>query len=255
MCVRRNEARLLATVGVLVVWLAAPAAAVDGVLEINQASVKAAGGFPFVISQTGSYRLTGNLDVTDVTARPPGMAPENTTAIRVQADNVTIDLNGFTIKGPCMLPAMTPPCSPTGSGRGIDGTFNKVGVTVVNGTVRGMGNDGLNVPNQGLVERVHAFSNGASGITATTVTNCQADSNNASGVNGSRTVTNCAATGNGQNGINSDVVTSCNATSNQSVGIVANLATGCVASGNGVFTISANGIKGQNLCDNSPCPP
>jgi hypothetical protein len=38
--------------------------AVDGVIEINQASVLANGGFPVTLSEAGSYHLTSNLDVT-----------------------------------------------------------------------------------------------------------------------------------------------------------------------------------------------
>ena len=37
--------------------------AVDGVTLINQSTVMAAGGFPYVISQPGSYKLAGNLMV------------------------------------------------------------------------------------------------------------------------------------------------------------------------------------------------
>ena len=64
--------------------------AADGVTEINQASVEAAGGFPYVISEPGSYTLSGNLTVPD----------ENTNAIEVEAPDVTVDLNGFAIIGP-----------------------------------------------------------------------------------------------------------------------------------------------------------
>ena len=63
--------------------------AVDGVVLINQASVMAAGGFPYVITQSGSYRLSGNLTV-----------PSGVDGIDINADNVTLDLNGFSIVGP-----------------------------------------------------------------------------------------------------------------------------------------------------------
>jgi hypothetical protein len=42
----------------------APAFAVDGVVLINQSTVMAAGGFPYKITQPGSYKLSGNLAVT-----------------------------------------------------------------------------------------------------------------------------------------------------------------------------------------------
>jgi len=60
------------------------ASASDGVLEINQASVSA---FPYVISQSGSYVLTGDLAVSNF----------GTSAIRIDVDDVTLDLNGFRI--------------------------------------------------------------------------------------------------------------------------------------------------------------
>lgn len=76
--------------------LAAPAAAVDGVIEINQARALAGGvspgdaaGFPVTVSQPGSYRLTGDLT-----------APVGLNGILVQAPDVTIDLNGFRVVGP-----------------------------------------------------------------------------------------------------------------------------------------------------------
>jgi len=47
-----------------VLGFAASAGAVDGTIEINQAKVLAAGGFPYLIGTSGSYRLTGNLTVS-----------------------------------------------------------------------------------------------------------------------------------------------------------------------------------------------
>ena len=65
---------------------AIPAFGVDGVTLINQSAVLAAGGFPYTISQPGSYRLSGNL-----------AAPLDAAAVVINASNVTLDLNGFTI--------------------------------------------------------------------------------------------------------------------------------------------------------------
>lgn len=67
--------------------------AVDGVVLIDQnralaGSVTAGDtpGFPISITQPGSYRLSGNLT-----------APANTSAINITANNVALDLNGFTV--------------------------------------------------------------------------------------------------------------------------------------------------------------
>src|SRR6185437_2583451 len=48
----------------IAVLLSISAFAVDGVVLINQNTVIAAGGFPYHITQAGSYRLTSNLVVT-----------------------------------------------------------------------------------------------------------------------------------------------------------------------------------------------
>jgi hypothetical protein len=56
------------------------------VVLIDQAVVKAAGGFPYKITRPGSYRLTGHLTVA---------ATSN--GLMIDAPNVLVDLNGFTI--------------------------------------------------------------------------------------------------------------------------------------------------------------
>ncbi len=79
----------------LALVLARPAFAVDGVIEINQARATAGSvtagdtpGFPVSINATGSYRLTGDLNV-----------PAGLDGIDVNSDDVTLDLNGFNIVG------------------------------------------------------------------------------------------------------------------------------------------------------------
>src|ERR1700687_4297212 len=167
-------------VGALVLAVTAPGFAVDGVIEITQARAKAGGvtpsdtpRFPVTLDHSGSYRLTGNLDVTDASARPSGVGAENTTAIQVTADNVTIDLNGFTIKGPsvCQTVGLCSTCTFTGSCLSLIGTtgvgivsFNNTNIAVVNGTVQGMGADGICVIGSARIEGVSAIGNGGSGI-------------------------------------------------------------------------------------------
>jgi hypothetical protein len=155
--------------------------AVDGVTLINQSTLNAAGG-TYTITQAGSYKLSGNLQVKD----------ENTTAILITADNVTIDLNGFSILGPTVCVG-TPvaSCSPTGTGNGVDGgTQNSI--TVVNGNVRGMGHSGIFLGGNssygvflggygGYVEKVHADSNGVNGITVGTGGTVSGNTTNSNG--------------------------------------------------------------------------
>src|SRR5438093_8400021 len=99
------------TICILTILVAAavPVYALDGVVLINQNAALAGNvtpgdtpGFPVTISVTGSYKLSGNLTVPDA----------NTTAILINADDVTIDLNGFSIIGPTVCGELS---CPTGS--------------------------------------------------------------------------------------------------------------------------------------------
>ena len=137
--------------------------AVDGVVLIDQNRALAgnvtpgdAAGFPVTISVSGSYRLSGNLTVPDI----------NTSAILVTADNVTIDLNGFSIIGPVVCSGFPATCNQTGTGFGIDARQPPLtNLTIANGTVRGMGSDGIAIIGQsGSIEKVHAHSNGGNGL-------------------------------------------------------------------------------------------
>ena len=90
---------ICALVAVALGSLIAPrtALAVDGQIAITQARAMAGGvtpgdapGFPVSINLPGSYVLSSGLTVPDA----------NTTAIEINADHVTVDLNGFAILGP-----------------------------------------------------------------------------------------------------------------------------------------------------------
>ena len=79
----------------LAMALAAPSAlAVDGAVLINQSTVTAAGGFPYIISQPGSYKLSGNLTMNTTSN---GNHNGVDIAIGISSSRVTLDLNGFTI--------------------------------------------------------------------------------------------------------------------------------------------------------------
>jgi hypothetical protein len=173
----------------LTLFLAPLAHATDGVIEISQAKVLAAGGhFPYVISTPGSYRLTSNLDVT---ADTMNMATaQNRTAIRINVLPVTIDLNGFTILGPtsCTGSGGSLSCSPTGTGSGIEASGAAAlgpGIVIRNGIIQGMGGGGVSLvmTTTALVERVIVISNGGSGISSGgRVESCEALRNNGAGI-------------------------------------------------------------------------
>jgi len=144
--------------------------AVDGVIEINQPRALAGGvtsgddpGFPVIISESGSYRLTGNLTV------------ENGDGIVIFVDNVTVDFNGFSIIG-----------VGSGSRIGVLCSHYYQNITLVNGSVCSMGSDGIWLSGgHGLVEKIHAVNNGGIGINvsvASIVSSCVAYGNSSYGI-------------------------------------------------------------------------
>lgn len=145
----RHPGLMLGTILVGLLTQPGAAMAVDGVIEINQASALAGDitggdspGFPVTLDTAGSYRLTGNLSVAD----------PDTHAIEVTDDSVSIDLNGFRILGP----------GSAGSGVGV--LSSDESTTVRNGTIVDMGDDGLRLANRAVVLGVTATSNGGDGI-------------------------------------------------------------------------------------------
>jgi hypothetical protein len=121
----------------------------------------------YIIIQRGSYYLTGDVSVTDV----------NKHGIRVDADNVTIDLMGYALAGP------DEPNS-TAYGISMNGRTN---VEIRNGTIRHFGTYGIYEASGGAenhrIINVRSAFNGEGGIV----------------LNGaSHLVTRCTASGNGQ---------------------------------------------------------
>lgn len=110
--------------------------------------------FLMVINEPGTYRLGANVVVADA----------HTTAIEINADDVTVDLNGFSIYGPgsCTQPPVS--CSLVGTGNGIH-ALGREKIVVKNGGVHGMGNVGIYLKSDsGQVESVHVSGNGNGGI-------------------------------------------------------------------------------------------
>ena len=260
---------------------AAPALAVDGVIEINQARALAGGitagdspGFPVTISVPGSYRLTSHLDVTG------SPAPENRSAIQIAASFVSIDLNGFSLVGPtvCSGSPVTS-CSPSGTGSGIQ-AFSANFVRIVEGIVRGFGGTGIVIGN-GTIERVQAYGNGGSGIHLSfggSVSDSAALGNGEFGITGFGVLVDASrALENGASGISGQpaIVRDCEAVHNGGVGIWvvgglamdnvsrANLSSGIEAQqGGGVArnaiagaaTLSSGVQLAPNLCNSVLCP-
>ncbi len=204
-----------------------PSHTADGAVSIDQNSVQSGGvtpddtpGFPVTISQSGSYRLAGNLNVNDL----------NTTAIQITADFVTLDLNGFSIVGPAVCTTGTSTtCPAAGTGVGVlagtgQGPVPR-GVRIRNGSVRGMGLIGIELTGSvSVVERVTVDSNAGGGMIV------------------AGAVIQSAATQNGSFGIVADTVRDSTAQENSGDGIIlghnGGVATGNVSALNGGFGLA-----------------
>lgn len=127
-------------------------------------------GFPITICQPGSYRLIENIEV-----------PADTDAIEVLADDVTIDLSGFSITGPnaCDSGAEGFSCTHR-SGTGITTGLVR-GLAVRNGAIHGMGGDGINCKGC-TVESVRARHNRAGFVVTSGIVKDSIASSNLMGV-------------------------------------------------------------------------
>lgn len=164
----------------------------------------------FIVNQSGSYYLTTNI-VGGVSSK---------TGIEILTNNVTLDLNGFSLLG----------SSSAISGIYISACTN---ITVRNGTISGWATGFygiLCVGRDATFERLTVSGN-SYGIF------CAAGS----------TIKDCMVIGNGADGIttgNNCIVSGCLSANNQGNGILLNFASGCLISGN---TIAGNdGGKSAN---------
>jgi len=137
----RATRRRAAFISAGLLFSAATAHAVDGVIEINQTSALVT-GFPVPIAAPGSYRLTGNLT-----------PPVGVSAINVIAPNVQIDLNGFSIMG--------------GGGVNIPGIAGgPPGLVVHGGQITGFSGAGIVLGPASQLFRMHITTNGGAGVDA-----------------------------------------------------------------------------------------
>ena len=166
----------------------APAFAVDGTTLINQATVVAAGGFPYQINQPGSYKLSGNL-----------LVPTNVTSgILINSNFVTLDLNGFMVF-----------CNGCTGVVGIQSYGTDTAIS--NGKVigfAGTGGFGISIAAlHGIVDHVIATGNtfgiSANNTVDVTIMNCTASGNDV-GINayGTATIQNNMVSRNRASGIN-----------------------------------------------------
>jgi parallel beta-helix repeat protein len=172
----------------------------DG-LEASQV-IAAAGGdsrtpissIPFVITEPGSYYMIGNL--TNSTA--------NSNGITIDADNVSLDLGGFTLSSPYDRSISPLPTRTGGDGIKISGDNDHI----FNGHDYGWGGTGIRgfSANNSIFEKLTVTYNAADGLVADTgavISHVTASFNGVFGIRGDEGTVIAFSTviGNGNNGI------------------------------------------------------
>jgi hypothetical protein len=261
---------LLAAAHLLLVLPAAPALASDGVIEINQVKALAGEvtpgdtpGFPVILTEPGSYILTGNLTVPD----------ENTIGIDFAAKGISLDLNGFSVLGPTVCTTTegmgsTISCSPTGTGIGV--RLARTKARVHGGFVSGHGDRGIGSfgdHGEFRIEDLVVSSNGQVGVFIdaspnSTVRNVTSTMNGAAGilVSAGSMVVACESSSNGGDGIfaptASSLVRDSVARLNGGFGLSGGAPyVGNVIDGNTAGTVAGGFQMGINACDgNTTCP-
>jgi hypothetical protein len=243
--------------------LATAAAAGDGRVEISQACAATgcfagdAPGFPVQIDSPGSYVLTSDLTVPDA----------NTGAVAIQVADVSLDLNGFGVRGPvvCTGEPVTS-CVPAGTGYGI-AAFRDAFIR--GGIVRGFGDIGIASGTDTRIADVIVTSNGGIGIALSrgaSVRNATVTFNGATGITantggGFAEVAGCTVRGNAADGVaaSAGLIVDSRFQNNGATGITGSAAAGRnVVSGNGgASQVGANidAIACNQVSSVLVCPP
>ncbi|MCC5822088.1 MAG: right-handed parallel beta-helix repeat-containing protein [Phycisphaerales bacterium] len=154
-------------------------------IAINSTNTPGSSNSNFIITQPGSYYLTGNIS---------GVSGRN--GLAINADNVTVDLMGYALVG---VP---------GSLNGITATASRKNIQIRNGVTAGWGSMGVSALSSNTrISDIIAADNASSGIRI--------------GLRGA--VTNSTASNNAQRGIFGDFncsVSGCNCSNNGTDGIV-----------------------------------
>jgi parallel beta-helix repeat protein len=201
----------------------------------------------FRITQPGSYYLIGN--VTGQSAKH---------GIQIEADGVSLDLNGFTLIGTAA------------SLDGINLPAFRENVVIRNGHVRGWGESGIEARiDLGRIERITAGDNGGWGVDngtgsfTTHIVFCEAIGNgnlvpDGGGIRGgsAAVITGCVSFGNIGHGIvalNTSIVTRCAARANSADGISVSTTstvrqcTASINAGDGI-EVSSDCLLAENVC-------
>lgn len=231
-------------------------------------SLSGSGTAMHAIFSSGSYYLTGNLIV-----------PAGGVGIQVSADNVTIDLNGFSIIGSGIGTSANGITVPSARRyltvkNGVISNFGGVCLdasTVTAGHFENLairdssGNNGIEVGSHAVVRGVRAESNNVAGMLGgfgCVFTECSAVDNGGDGIAAGSyaTVTNSTATDNGQDGISTaqrSTVSNCATSGNFSDGVemsFGGIVKNCTAAFNGFgIRVEAGGavLIIENECSNN----
>jgi hypothetical protein len=200
---------------------------------------------PFTISVPGSYYVTTNLT-----------GASGSHGIAIAADNVTLDLNGFSLLG----------LSSSLDGIHVNGAYTNI--TVRNGVITGWGSRGVNAYTAGhsrnlMFERLSISANGSYGIqteAGSEVRDCYCMSNVLDGIYSvGGLISGCVARENGGCGINANYcsVRDCQVWNNGNMGIYTGYSTvsGCYVGNNGqsgIYAIAGGcQIVGNNCYHNN----
>lgn len=265
--------------GLFLLVHALPGRAGDGVIEINQVCAISTGcvpgdapGFPVEIQRPGSYRLTSNLDIR---LQP---SPGSVNVIQLRASDVTLDLNGFALIGPVVCSGTPTVCVGAGTGAGVlaDPSDDVSNITVQNGTIRGLGGNGVHLENVSSSEgfevvRIRAVSNGLRGIrlvsnALSSIRDCRLERNGSfgisiAGIDGGGLIEGNLVARNGSSGINSAaayLIIGNTSVGNAFYGIIGSsdvaVQSNVVADNpSGGISVGPNQL-GPNLCGTAPCP-
>jgi hypothetical protein len=186
----------------------APAPTMKTLDQVQPRTLIPGGTAAFTISSEGSYYLGGNLSIA------------SGNAILVNANNVTIDLQGFELIG-------------TGGSAGIFINGGISNITIRNGTIRNFTSDAINGQGNSTVhvEKVRALNNASSGIVVDVngaVIDCVASANAGAGIVGTdncviyhcQSISNTGTNSHGISVANAAQITGCVTRNNAGSGIV-----------------------------------
>ena len=212
---------------------------------VNSANTPGDGNNVYIISQPGSYYLTGNLVAP---LHLFGGTAKN--GIEITANNVTLDLNGFALQG-------------AAGNAGIFIPNGQTNITVRNGTISGWAVNGVSSGGYASVNQVFerlsvsACEMGIFLYGAGVVRDCNCYNNNSDGIycGAGGICSGCTAKNNAGNGITmgGGIVTACTVQNNISRGIylVPGTATGCLVEGNnqsGIYVDAPGSMVVGNTC-------